>query len=258
MDLSLVAGLASAYTSRSQKARVMTEAWVKENMYCPACSSEELHLAPQGTEVVDFNCPDCEEQYQLKSKSSPFTDRVTDSAFDPKIRAIRHGIYPSLLLLQYSPSAFKVSNLLAIPRCFIHESIVEKRRPLGAHARRHGWIGSNILIGNLPTDARIYVVDSGRIVPEQTVRNQWREFSFMNDRNADSRGWIADVLLCIRQLDKATFTINDMYSFEQHLAELHPRNRHIRPKIRQQLQMLREHGVIEFRGGGVYRVLIGR
>jgi hypothetical protein len=257
MDLSLVPGLASAYTSRSQKARVMTEAWVKENMYCPACSSEELRPAPQGTEVVDFSCPDCEEQYQLKSKSSPFTDRVTDSAFDPKIRAIRQRSCPSLLLLQYSLSAFQVSNLLAIPRYFIHESIVEKRRPLGAHARRHGWVGSNILIGSLPADARIYIVNNGRMVPEQIVRSQWRQFSFMNDRNADSRGWIVDVLMCIRQLGKVTFTINDMYSFEGHLAELHPRNRHIRPKIRQQLQMLRDHGVIDFKGSGVYRVLVG-
>ena len=257
MDLSLKPELAATYTSLSQKARVMTEAWIRDNMYCPACSSEELCLAPQGTEVVDFCCPSCEEQYQLKSKSHPFTNRVTDSAFCPKIRAIRRGSQPSLMLLQYDRTAFRVLNLLAIPKYFIHESIVERRKPLGVHARRHGWVGSNFVIGGLPTDARIYIVDNGSMIPEQTVRSQWRRFTFMNDRNAESRGWFADVLACVRQLDRPTFTIGDMYSFEEHLAELHPRNRHIRPKIRQQLQVLRDHGVIEFRGGGVYRVLMG-
>ena len=226
-------------------------------MYCPACSSEELDPAPQGTEVVDLCCPSCEEQYQLKSKSHPFTDRVTDSAFYPKIRAIRRGSQPSLLLLQYDLGALRVLNLLAIPKYFIHESIVEKRKPLGARARRHGWIGSNFLMGSLPTDARIYIVDNGSVIPEQIVRSQWRRFSFMSDRNAESRGWFADVLACVRQLDRPTFTLDDMYSFEERLAKLHPRNRHIRPKIRQQLQVLRDHGVIGFRGGGVYRVLMG-
>jgi len=161
------------------------------------------------------------------------------------------------MLLQYDRTAFRVLNLLAIPKYFIHESIVERRKPLGVHARRHGWVGSNFVIGGLPTDARIYIVDNGSMIPEQTVRSQWRRFTFMNDRNAESRGWFADVLACVRQLDRPTFTIGDMYSFEEHLAELHPRNRHIRPKIRQQLQVLRDHGVIEFRGGGVYRVLMG-
>jgi type II restriction enzyme len=34
---------------------------------------------------------------------------------------------------------------------------------------------------------------------------------------------------------------------------LHPQNRNIEAKIRQQLQMLRDHGLIEFLGNGRYR-----
>jgi len=44
-----------------------------------------------------------------------------------------------------------------------------------------------------------------------------------------------------------------MYSFEKMLAGKHPDNHHIKDKIRQQLQMLRDNGIIEFIGRGRYR-----
>lgn len=44
-----------------------------------------------------------------------------------------------------------------------------------------------------------------------------------------------------------------MYKFENMLAFKHPENHHIKDKIRQQLQMLRDHGMIEFTGRGYYR-----
>jgi type II restriction enzyme len=47
----------------------------------------------------------------------------------------------------------------------------------------------------------------------------------------------------------------EVYAFEERLAALHPRNRHIRPKIRQQLQVLRDRGVVEFLERGRYRVV---
>src|SRR2546426_492843 len=54
-----------------------------------------------------------------------------------------------------------------------------------------------------------------------------------------------------------TFSLADLYSFEDRLASMHPTNRNVRPKLRQQLQVLRDHGVLEFLGGGEYRVLLG-
>src|SRR5689334_18268555 len=39
------------------------------------------------------------------------------------------------------------------------------------------------------------------------------------------------------------------------LAKLHPDNRHVRDKIRQQLQVLRGLGLLEFLGAGSYRLL---
>lgn len=38
------------------------------------------------------------------------------------------------------------------------------------------------------------------------------------------------------------------------LAKLHSKNRHVRDKIRQQLQVLRDLGLIDFLGFGSYRL----
>jgi len=51
------------------------------------------------------------------------------------------------------------------------------------------------------------------------------------------------------------FTLDDMYRFENYHGELHPENHNVKPKIRQQLQVLRDAGIIEFIARGRYRVL---
>jgi hypothetical protein len=43
-----------------------------------------------------------------------------------------------------------------------------------------------------------------------------------------------------------------VYAFAAQLQELHPDNRHVREKIRQQLQVLRDLGFVEFLGRGRY------
>ena len=76
---------------------------------------------------------------------------------------------------------------------------------------------------------------------------------FLREQSVHSRGWLADVLACVRRLDE-TFTLSDVYASESQLTELHPKNKHIRPKIRQQLQVLRDHCIVEFLGRGTYSV----
>jgi len=177
-----------------------------------------------------------------------------NSAYEPKIGAIRAGTIPNFLFLQYDLRAFIVSNLFVVPKHFMSQSIIERRRPLSERARRRGWVGSNILLGNLPTDARIPIVEDGYEVSKATVRDLWNRFLFLRKQSVYSRGWLADVLACVRQLDKEIFKLADVYTFERQLAELHPRNKHIRPKIRQQLQVLRDYGIVEFLGKGIYRI----
>lgn len=50
------------------------------------------------------------------------------------------------------------------------------------------------------------------------------------------------------------FTLAHVYAHAASLAKLHPNNRHVRDKIRQQLQVLRDLGLLEFLGGGSYRL----
>ncbi len=134
-------------------------------------------------------------------------------------------------------------------------SLIEERKPLSENARRSGWIGSNILIGNLPLDARIAVIREETIIPKSEVRNEWKQFLFLKNQSIQSRGWLTDVLATIRKLDKETFTLSEAYEFEEELARLHPRNKNVKPKIRQQLQVLRDQGIVQFLGKGRYQIL---
>ncbi len=60
--------------------------------------------------------------------------------------------------------------------------------------------------------------------------------------------------LCLESLGKPEFTLDEVYAFERHLGELYPGNQNVKPKIRQQLQYLRDRGFIEFVSRGSYRV----
>jgi len=233
----------------------MTETWAQENLYCPSCTSDYLDTAPTGKQIIDYMCPDCEEQYQLKSKSGPFGGSVANTAYWPKIRAIRTETNPSYLFLRYDPQEYMVLDLFLVPKHFMVPSVIQKRTRLSKSARRAGWIGSNILLRNLPLDARIPIVENGEEISKSKVRTEWKRFLFLREQSVYSRGWVADVLGAVRELDSETFALADVYAFEKKLAKLHPKNKHIRPKIRQQLQVLRDYGVIEFMGRGNYRIL---
>jgi len=50
------------------------------------------------------------------------------------------------------------------------------------------------------------------------------------------------------------FTLADVYAHAASLAKLHPNNRHVYDKIRQQLQVLRNLGLLTFLGSASYRL----
>ena len=62
-----------------------------------------------------------------------------------------------------------------------------------------------------------------------------------------------DILNCVTSIKSADFFLEDIYGFESQLKLKHPDNYHIQAKIRQQLQLLRDNGFIEFLGNGHYR-----
>jgi type II restriction enzyme len=55
-------------------------------------------------------------------------------------------------------------------------------------------------------------------------------------------------------LGKSDFELDDVYCFEDRLRSVYPNNNNIRPKIRQQLQVLRDHGYLDFVARGQYRL----
>ena len=61
-----------------------------------------------------------------------------------------------------------------------------------------------------------------------------------------------DALNCVNQISSKSFTLDEIYQFENLLHIKHPKNNNIKPKIRQQLQFLRDRGFIEFLGNGKY------
>lgn len=69
------------------------------------------------------------------------------------------------------------------------------------------------------------------------------------------KGWKLDVFKCLNRIDGQVFNLSDVYSFENEMKIIHPSNTEIKPKMRQQLQNLRDIGLIEFLGNGNYRKL---
>jgi type II restriction enzyme len=69
------------------------------------------------------------------------------------------------------------------------------------------------------------------------------------------RGWTLDILRIVQSFGKREFGLAEVYAFEHELSRAHPDNRHIQPKIRQQLQILRDLRFVEFLGGGRYRAV---
>jgi type II restriction enzyme len=54
------------------------------------------------------------------------------------------------------------------------------------------------------------------------------------------KGWILDIMNIIESLDKKEFSLKEIYAYEKDLEKLHPENKNIKAKIRQQLQFLRD------------------
>jgi type II restriction enzyme len=254
MNLQFTAQVAAAYGSGSQAARALSEDWCRRELYCPACDSDRLLQSRANTPAVDFTCPQCKQSYELKSSKSWKPRKIVDAGYNAMLRAIRGDRAPNLLFLHYSVDLC-VSNLLLIPRVFFTESVIEKRRPLNPQAQRAGWVGCNILLEHIPDDGKIILVSAGATIPTEHVRKEFSRVRGLARLSPSKRGWTVDVLTLIRRLQKTQFTLVDLYDFEQELRAMHPQNRNIRAKIRQQLQILRDMHMLRFTERGRYSLL---
>ena len=54
---------------------------------------------------------------------------------------------------------------------------------------------------------------------------------------------------CVEAIGRDAFSLDDVYAYEAQLSALYPGNANVRPKIRQQLQVLRDQGYVESSDG---------
>ncbi|MDE2380418.1 DpnI domain-containing protein [Bradyrhizobium sp.] len=244
----------SPYTSGSQSARAWTEAWVKSQAYCPHCGGAKMSQFPNNSPVADFLCKSCKEEFELKSQKGKFGAKVSDGAYKTKCERLVASNNPNLLLMNYDRNSLAVVNLFIVPKHFFIPEIIEERKPLAATARRAGWVGSNILLGKIPEIGKIHIVRNGVVRPKELVLEEWQKTLFLRSESLEAKGWLLDVMKCVESLHKLEFTLEEVYAFDRHLSELYPGNQNVRPKIRQQLQYLRDRGFIEFVSRGSYRL----
>ena len=255
MDIRLDSQLGDGYKSSSQRIRVITESWAVDNVFCPYCGSGVSHFE-NNRPVADFYCHECAEEYELKSLGRAIGEKVNDGAYEKMIKRIKASNNPNFFFLHYDEHSLKVKDLIVVPKYFFSPSIVEKRNPLREGAQRAGWVGCQILLGQIPSDGRIDVIKDEIPYPKRDVIEKLYRTKFVRDIDIDSRGWVLDIMTCINRLEKKKFSLSEMYGFESFLADKHPTNKNIRAKIRQQLQVLRDKGFLSFEKGGNYKKLM--
>ncbi len=246
MDTTLDLNIAEKYHSPSQKIRVATESWVKTHVYCPACG-HNINGYKNNMPVADFYCESCKEDYELKSKRNCIGNKIVDGAYSSMISKLLNNNAPNFFLLSYSLREHDILNFFVIPKHFFIPDIIEKRKPLSDSARRAGWIGCNISLEGIPSTGKIFYIRNKNIESKKNVLARWEKTLFLRDeKESSSKGWILDIMNCIDHIGKQNFTLDDIYSFEHFLQTKHPNNKHIKDKIRQQLQFLRNRGYLEF------------
>jgi len=257
MRLILPVEIAKDYSSPAQRIRVITEHWVNRSAFCPNCG-KALNQFENNKPVADFYCGNCSEEYELKSKNGNVGKKIVDGAYATMIERLESDNNPNFFFLTYDKSTLGVRNFLTIPKYFFVPSIIEKRKALASTARRAGWVGCNIDVGNVPDLGKIFFVQNGVAKSKDEVLERWSKTEFVRSTgDVEAKGWLLDVLLCVERIKKQEFTLDDVYAFEDVLKTKHPSNNRVKEKIRQQLQFLRDKGVIEFLGRGQYRMKLG-
>ena len=252
MDLALNTNLAKGYKSNSQIVRLLTENWVLNNSYCPSCGNITLNEFENNRPVADFYCKQCKEEFELKSKSGKIANTIADGAYFTMIERINSENNPNLFLLTYTKQ-WTVKDFLIIPKQFFTSEIIIKRTPLAETARRAGWVGCNIDISKISDAGKVFLVKNTKMINQEIVKETFNKTLFLRTKSKDAKGWILDIMNCIDLIKKDSFTLDEVYQFEDKLRLKYPNNNFIKDKIRQQLQILRDKGIIDFLGHGKYK-----
>lgn len=252
MNLALDTSLGQGYTSNSQIARLLTENWVLNNSYCPSCGNLPLNEFENNRPVADFYCKNCSEEFELKSKSGKLSKTIADGAYSTMIERVNSENNPNFFFLTYTKE-WTVNDFLIIPKQFFTPEIIIKRPALKETARRAGWVGCNIDISKVADAGKVFLIKNAKTIDQEIVKETFNKTLFLRTKSKDAKGWVLDVMNCVDLIKNETFTIDEMYKFEEKLKTKYPNNNFIKDKIRQQLQILRDKGIIEFSTRGNYK-----
>lgn len=253
MRMTFDPALAANYNSASQQAKKLTEGWVSLNMFCPACGNVKLESFKNNKPVSVFYCEKCKKIFELKSSCKRFGKRVIGASYAKMLDNIRSASPADFLFLSYDRSKMCVQDLFVVPGHFFTESNVIKRKPLSFTARRHGWVGCEIMLSDIPAQGRVYIISNGREVNRNDVLNKYLSSCYFREINYAKRRWAIDILRLVNKLGSNVFLLGDVYKFSDELSLLYPHNKNIQAKIRQQLQVLRDAGYITFLRRGQYQ-----
>lgn len=252
IDLHFDKRIGKEYKSESQKIRVMSENWVSKNMFCPCCGYLHLNNLKNNESVADMKCSNCGEIFELKSHKGKVRGKINDGAYSTMIKRIKSVTNPELFVLQYS-SDYVVTDLTLVPKFFFVPQFIEERKPLIDTARRAGWIGCYILYSEIPQMGKIEIIRNGKFNSINEVVGRYSRLKKLEVSDICKRSWLLEVFDCVNSIESDEFCLKEIYEYAEVLQRKHVNNHHVEAKIRQQLQYLRDRGLIDFLGKGQYR-----
>lgn len=244
--------IAQSYNSNSQKIRVLSENWVDKEIFCPNCG-HNVDSYENSRPVADFHCPNCTEDYELKSKKDSMGNRILDGAYKTMIKRLQSASNPNFFLLNYDVKNYEVLNFAVVPKhFFVPEMIIKRSKGLKG---RPNYIMCNIDMSQIPQSGKIFYIQNKQIKPKKDILRNWQKTLFLREsKKSELKGWILDIMNCIDKLNKNEFKLDEIYAFEKYLEIKHPDNKHIKDKIRQQLQFLRNKNYLKFISKGKYKL----
>jgi len=160
MDLNtLIADIAKQNNWKS-KSRIIGEAceyYVKQNIRCIRCNTNNFEKCRNNEKSMDLICMDCAQKYQIKAKKS--TEKEIENIKLKHIFKTIGGEYSTTLynvsknidyiIILYENHSYAIKNILYIKNEHITTDCIIPRTPLSLTAKRAGWQGCTIVFNNI-------------------------------------------------------------------------------------------------------------
>ena len=244
MNFAMNKDISDNYKSESQKARVITEAWILDNFKCPFCHSKLSQYTPNN-KCADYYCKKCNEDFELKTINGKFPKgKMNGSGYKTTLDKIKSDKSSHWILLEHNN--YIVNGLTFIPKYFFYDEMIEPRKKLSETAKRHGWQGCRIALNMIPSFGKISYIKNNKEVDKKIIEYKLGKASIFKKSNLKNKNWKLVVLSIVDSIPETIFSANDLYEFIPMLEKKYHDNHNIDAKIRETLQQLRDEGYIKF------------